>query len=78
MDFEIKWDDRAFESVPQDAKRETQRNIERELESVRCPDHGTAPKLRFREAGTDWIWEIDNTCCVKLERAVAEATYRLR
>jgi hypothetical protein len=36
MDFEIKWDDRAFESVPQDAKRETQRNIERDKSVTRA------------------------------------------
>jgi hypothetical protein len=70
MNFEIKWDDRAMDRVLAEAKREARRQVEDQLRRVRCPVHRGVPKLRFREVGDQWVWEIVDPCCEKLKEAV--------
>lgn len=77
VSFYIKWEADAVERMLKDARRDMRRDIERQLGGVRCPEHGTAPDLRFREVGGEWIWEVENPCCEKLADAVAGATQRI-
>jgi hypothetical protein len=72
---------RAFESPPanpaqRDAVLEFKHNTGLKLRGLRCPDHGQAPRLRFRGTTLRDITIQMSGCCGKLiemaNKAIAE------
>jgi hypothetical protein len=73
MNIEIKWDDAALKRVLREVEAKAmqlgRREIERRLQTVRCPLHGTAPKTTWQGDEAHLV----DPCCDQLGQAVTTA-----